>query len=55
MLVEMGGDVSIMCLTGPCISCHVGRRPTHRHRAMAGPSRGHPSALNAPLDSAGYR
>lgn len=47
--------MSIMRLTGPCISCHVGQQPTHRHRATAGPSRGHPSALNGPLDSAGYR
>lgn len=29
-LVEVGGDVSIMCLTGPCRVCHVARQPRQR-------------------------
>ena len=36
MLVEMGGDVSIMCLTGPCIGCHVARQPRRQRRHGTG-------------------
>lgn len=53
--VEMGGDMSINRLTGPCIGCHVAQQLKQRHRVTAGPSRGHPSALNGLLDSTGYR
>lgn len=36
MLVELGGDVSIMCLTGPCIGCHVARQLRQRRHGTGG-------------------
>lgn len=30
MLLEVGGDVSITCLSGPCVGCHVAPQPRQR-------------------------
>lgn len=38
MLVEMGGDVSIKCLTAPCIGCHVARQQRQRSHRPGGRS-----------------
>lgn len=41
MLVEkMGGYVSVMCLTGSCIGCHVAQQPKQRSNEPQGPNRG---------------
>lgn len=35
-LAAMGGDVSIMCLTGSCIGCHVAWQPRQRSHGPGG-------------------
>lgn len=47
--------MSIMCLTGPCIGCHVARQPRQKSHTDPGVARGSPSALNGPLDGTGVQ